>query len=110
MDSHNRSSDLKIAVAMSKCERGEIWSGRLDPETDLFDVHLPKTKAILRSRIASKNLQFFAISTFGVLRRNDPRPNRVDVHGTGGRRSTLRKPSNWKPFGMIQPLYWLSLE
>ncbi len=108
MDSHDRANDLRLAVAMSKCERGELWPGRLDPEVDLFDVHLPKTKATLRAKIPAKNLRFYAISTFGVLRRNDPRPNRVDEMGTDGRNSVLREARRWKPYGMIAPLYWLS--
>ncbi|MDF5732050.1 MAG: hypothetical protein PUP92_29630 [Rhizonema sp. PD38] len=108
MDAHDRSHDLRIAVAMSKCERGELWPGRLYPEIDLFDVHLPETKATLQAKISPKNLRFYAISTFGVLQRNDPRPNRVDEWGTDGRNSVLRKPSAWRPYGMISPLYWLS--
>lgn len=108
MDFHGRANDLRLAVAMSKCERGELWSGRLDPEIDLFDVHLPQTKEILKAKIPAQNLCFYAISTFGVLRRNDPRPNRVDEWGTDGRNSVLREANRWQPYGMISPLYWLS--
>lgn len=108
IDSHDRAKNLRIAVAMSKCERGELWPGRLEPEIDLFDVHLPETKAILQAKIQPENLRFYAISTFGVLQRNDPRPNRVDEWGTDGRSSALRKASAWRPYGMISPLYWLS--
>jgi Double-GTPase 1 len=108
MDISGRSENLRIAVAMSKCERGELWSGRLDPSLDLFQQHLPKTKAILEQTIPPKNLQFYAISTFGVLDRNDPRPNREDVIGTDGTNSILREPEKWRPYGLIEPLYWLS--
>lgn len=108
MDTHNRLQDLKLAVAMSKCERGELWPGRIEPEVDLFDVHLPKTRAILREKIPPKNLRFYAISTFGVLRRNDPRPNRIDDFGKSGRASVLRDTAKWRPYNMIEPLYWLS--
>jgi len=108
IDSHGRMSDLRLAVAMSKCERGEIWSGRLDPEADLFNMHLPETTAVLRKKIPQKNLEFFAISTFGVLDRNNPRPNRVDEIGQEGINSVLREPNVWRPYGMIAPLYWLS--
>jgi energy-coupling factor transporter ATP-binding protein EcfA2 len=108
MDSHERLADMRVAVAMSKCERGELWSGRLDPETDLFGVHLPKTYKVLRNKITGENnLNFYAISTFGVLKRNDPRPNRTEV-GFGGSQSILREPKRWQPYGMIAPLYWLS--
>lgn len=108
MNSHDRANDLRLAVAMSQCERGEIWPGRLDPTTDLFDVHLPKTKAVLTERISPRNLQFYAVSTFGVLGRNNPRPNRVYEWGTQGKKSVLREANRWQPYGLISPLYWLS--
>ncbi|AHJ29322.1 hypothetical protein PN465_05040 [Nodularia spumigena CS-584] len=108
IDIHDRSNDLRLAVAMSKCERGELWPGRLDPEADLFDIHLPKTKSILQDKIPAKNLRFHAISTFGVLGRNDPRPNRIVEWGTDGRNSVLREANRWQPYGIISPLYWLS--
>lgn len=108
MDVNDRLNDLKLAIAMSKCERGELWPGRIEPEIDLFGVHLPTTKATLKERIPSKNLRFYAISTFGVLRRTDPRPNRVDEQGKDGKASVLREASHWHPYNMIDPLYWLS--
>jgi Double-GTPase 1 len=108
MDSHHRTDDLRLAVAMSKSERGELWSGRLDPETDLFRLHLPRTRDSLRERITSQNLRFYAISTFGVLRRNDPRPNRIDEQGKFGKASVLRDAPHWQPYNLIEPLYWLS--
>jgi hypothetical protein len=108
MDIKGRSENLRIAVAMSKCERGELWSGRLDPTLDLFQQHLPQTTAILEQTLPSKNLQFYAISTFGVLERNDPRPNREDVIGTDSTNSILREPNKWQPYGLLEPLYWLS--
>lgn len=108
IDSRGRMHNLRLAVAMSKCERGELWAGRLEPEKDLFELYLPNTTKTLRSKITPKNLDFFAISTFGVLHRNDPRPNRKDEMGRQGRNSGLREPSKWQPYGMIAPLYWLS--
>ncbi|MDJ1185884.1 hypothetical protein, partial [Roseofilum casamattae] len=33
----------RIAVVMSKCERGEAWTGRLDPGEDLFRLRMPAT-------------------------------------------------------------------
>jgi hypothetical protein len=105
MDRNDRLKDLRIAIALSKCERGELWPGRLDPANDLFEQHLSQTKAVLEnSDIPSKNLRYYAISTFGVLDRTDPRPNRIDE----GQNSVLRKPNKWQPYGLIDPLYWLS--
>ena len=108
MDKQERLHDLRLAVAMSKCERGELWPGRLDPENDLFAIHFPETLSFLKDNIPSKNLQFYAISTFGVLGNKDPRPNRKEELGKEGRYSVLRETDNWSPYGMISPLYWLS--
>ena len=109
MDTNGRIPDYRLAVAVSKCERGELWPGRLEPEVDLFGGHLRQTKHILQSRIPKKNLFFASISTFGVIKRNDPRPNRIDQPGGGNKVvSVLRKPTVWKPYSMISPLYWLS--
>lgn len=108
MDVQGRINDLRLAVAMSKCERGELWPGRLDPELDLFGARLPKTIAVLKEKIPPRNLSFYAISTFGVLGRNNPRPNRVEEWGTNGRNSVLREANRWQPYNLISPLYWLS--
>ena len=108
IDEKERTNDLKLAIAMSKCERGELWAGRNDPETDLFGLHLPRTRMTLKDRINPKNLRFYALSTFGVLHKNDPRPNRIDQAGTNGQESVLREPNKWQPYNMIAPLYWLS--
>ncbi len=110
MDTNGRGEDLRLAVAISKCERGEIWSGRIDPELDLFEVYLPKTRKILRDGVLPKNLRFYAISTFGVLGRNNPRPNRADRLTDGEPASVLREPRHWRPYNMIEPLYWLGKE
>ena len=107
MKENERLANLRLAVAMSKCERGELWPGRLEPEIDIFREHLPRTTKTLRKQIPEKNLRFYALSTFGVLERNDPRPNRRDEI-LGGKGSVLRKPKQWRPYGMMSPLYWLS--
>jgi energy-coupling factor transporter ATP-binding protein EcfA2 len=108
MDERGRSRDLKLAIVMSKCERGEIWPGRLDPEIDLFGVHLRETTKTLREKVIPKNLRFFALSTFGVLDRDNPRPNREDRVKKGEPASVIREPDLWQPYNLIEPLYWLS--
>lgn len=107
MDVHERTNNLRLAIAISKCERGEIWPGRIDPEIDLFDVHLPRTRALLRERLNPKNLKFYATSAFGVLGKNDPRPNRQMI-SENKEGSILRQEENWRPYNLIEPLYWLS--
>jgi hypothetical protein len=108
LEEFNRINDLRLAIAMSKCERGELWPCRLEPEIDIFTYRLPQTKKILEaSNIPRHNLRYFAISTFGVLERNDPRPNRIYEPGLQ-KYSVLRKPTKWRPYNIISPLYWLS--
>ena len=109
LDKYRPNKDFRVAVAMSKCERGELWAGRLEPEVDIFETYLPQTTEILRNekKIPKRNLNFYAISTFGVLSRNDPRPNRTNMLGKNTQ-SVLREPPNWQPYNLIAPLYWLS--
>lgn len=109
MKDKERVKDLRIAAVISKCERGELWPGRLDPKIDLFDAYLPETTSVLMEQLPSESLGFFALSTFGVLERNDPRPNRVDDEAKVGH-SVLRQKEKggWRPYGMIAPLYWLN--
>jgi energy-coupling factor transporter ATP-binding protein EcfA2 len=108
MDERGRSQNLKLAIVMSKCERGEIWPGRLDPEIDLFAVHLRETTKTLRAKVIPQNLRFFALSTFGVLGRDNPRPNREDRMKGEEPASVIREPDSWQPYNLIEPLYWLS--
>lgn len=104
---------LRIAVVMSKCERGEIWAGRLEPDEDLFKVRLPETYDFLTSKFPTHKLKFFACSSFGVLSTSpnnfDPRPNRyIPDDGSESEYSAfLREPEQWQPFGLIAPIYWL---
>lgn len=107
--------NLRIAVVMAKCERGELWPCRLDPDEDLFEVRLPETYALLTKTFSPSRLQFFACSAFGVLgdRRDrdfDPRPNCYlpDDGSPEDRNAYLRDSDRWYPYGLIPPLYWLA--
>ncbi|MBR8831730.1 MAG: hypothetical protein N5P05_002677 [Chroococcopsis gigantea SAG 12.99] len=106
----DRLSKLKLAVAMTKCERGEIWPGRNDPEKDLFGLYLKQTTNTLRSKLPGEKVRFFAMSTFGVLAIKDPRPNRIDRLKIHDREpgAVLREPAYWQPYNLIEPLYWLN--
>ena len=106
MEIRKRDQNLRLALVMGKCERGEIWPGRIEPETDLFDLYLPSTKKLLEARIPSKNLGFFAVSAFGVLGKNDPRPNRIDEYGKEGTHAVLRDPELWQPYNLLAPIFW----
>ncbi|MDJ0581081.1 hypothetical protein [Crocosphaera sp.] len=106
--------ELRIAVVMTKCERGELWPCRLDPDEDLFAVRLPKTYEFITQKFTNNPIQFFACSAFGILgddlKNFDPRPNcRFDYDGPPEEiEATLREPEQWSPYGLIPPLYWLA--
>jgi hypothetical protein len=107
-------SKLRVAVVISKCERGELWPCRLDAEEDLFRVRLKETYRVLKEKLPPSRLRFFACSSFGVMGdssgQHDPRPNRYisDDGSSAEFRAYLRDVEAWKPFGLISPLYWLS--
>lgn len=110
MDSVGQKQTYKMAIVLSKCERGEIWPGRLEPELDLFQLHLKETTKYLRRNIKPENLRFFAMSTFGVRGRNDPRPNRRDFitkKGEPGSVLFAAGQDQWQPYNLIEPLRWL---
>ncbi|NEP58916.1 MAG: hypothetical protein F6K31_18160 [Symploca sp. SIO2G7] len=106
-ENKNILSKLRLAIVMSKCERGELWPGRWEPERDLFKVHLPQTTAYLNKcrRMSHANIKFFALSSFGVLDIKDPRPNRYIL---GRASAALNDRDKWFPYGLLNPLYWLA--
>lgn len=104
-------ASLQIAIVLTKCERGELWPCRLDPEEDLFKIRLPKTYALLKQlrRRLSGRLKFFACSSFGVLdNRYDPRPNRSFESDNPEAKAYLQQKQVWRPYGLFSPIYWLS--
>jgi hypothetical protein len=99
----------RIAVVMSKCERGEAWTGRLDPREDLFRLRMPETYNELKlSRHLPQRIEFFACSSFGVLGDKDPRPNRLIGSNDKREYAYLMDKEKWRPYGLLSPIYWLT--
>ncbi len=101
---------LRIAIVMSKCERGELWTRRKEPERDLFQVHLKNTRDFLRDtqKLSKNKLEFFALSSFGVLSSKDPRPNRINLGPQLKDGAMIDKFDEWRPYGLVNPLYWVA--
>ena len=98
----------RIAVVMSKCERGEAWTGRLDPGEDLFRLRMPQTYNELKlARHLPQRIEFFACSAFGVLGDKDPRPNRLIGSNDKREYAYLMNEKEWRPYGLLSPIYWL---
>ena len=105
---------VKVAVVMSKCERGELWPGKNEPEEDIFSIHLRQTYRFLKNWFRSypDHLKFFASSSFGVIDPKTPLPNREYIYGDG-KRAVPRKVNDrneyvWEPHGLLTPFAWLS--
>ena len=108
-NNRQRVSNLRLVVAFGKCERGEAWPARLDPEFDIFRRRFPQTHKFLSNKWPRNNLWFHALSTFGVLDPiQDSRPNRKTTPDPLTP-DTLRYSDfkDWNPYGVISPLYWL---
>ena len=106
----NNLKEIRIAFVMSKCERGELWTRRWEPERDLFQVHLKNTRDFLRNNLSLKKNQiaFFALSSFGVFSKNDPRPNRLNIGRNLQDGAIIDNGELWRPFGLVNPLYWIA--
>ncbi|NEQ39741.1 MAG: hypothetical protein F6K40_27230 [Okeania sp. SIO3I5] len=106
----NNLRKIRIAFVMSKCERGELWTRRWEPERDLFQVHLNNTTKFLRKNLPLRKNQidFFALSSFGVLPQSDPRPNRLNLGRNLQDGAMIEKTELWQPFGLVNPLYWIA--
>ena len=106
----NNLKEIRIAFVMSKCERGELWTRRWEPERDLFQVHLKNTRDFLRNNLSLKKNQiaFFALSSFGVFSKNDPRPNRLNLGSNFQDGAIIEDTQSWRPFGLVNPLYWIA--
>ncbi len=104
-------SKFRIAVVMNKCERGELWTHRLDPFNEIFDRYLKKSTNYIKTYVektlkSPDSIQFFAMSTFGVLDSSyDYRPNH-DYRQN--KLFLLRDDRKWHPYGMLSPIYWLA--
>lgn len=108
---------LRLAVVINKCERGELWTHRLDPVKDIFENYLKSSKTNLQLMVsaikktgAEVDIEFFAMSTFGVLKKDDFRPNYIYGSDDNDGKFVLRNTdlNEWHPYGVLSPIYWLT--
>lgn len=108
---------LRLAVVINKCERGELWTHRLDPVKDIFGNYLKSSKTKFQNMVkaikrtgAEVDIEFFAMSTFGVLKKDDFRPNYIYGSDDNDGKFVLRNTdlNEWHPYGVLSPIYWLT--
>lgn len=101
-------SQYRIAVVISKCEEVLLWDYRYKAEK-LMSLKFPRTQIYFQrwSQSWGCRIAYFACSSFGVMGK-PPRPNftfiGTDERGTHG---VIYSPAQWKPFGLLAPIYWL---
>lgn len=97
----------KIAVALSKCEDIQVW-GKIhsEPIEGLVNKWFPRLFNKLNSRSSLCQVQYFALSAFGVYGTTYQRPNYKYADETK-MSMVLEKKQQWKPYGLVSPLYWL---
>lgn len=102
--------EQRIAFVINKCELHRLWGSRHEPKT-LADNRFPYTMETLEkwANGQSKRADYFTVSAFGVLDENGhPEPNTVTLaKGREGTRAIIRESENWRPFGLVSPIYWL---
>lgn len=103
-------SQLRLALCLTKCEQPELWVNRLEP-SKLVQARFPSSFRKLQSwkQRGVGNFECFTTSAFGNIGTQFPEPNAKKLkRRESGTQSILKYPSKWKPFGLVSPLYWLS--
>ncbi len=95
-------ANYRLAVVFSKFDQAPAWTYRHNVE-DFVSRKFPRTKSVIIkwSQSWQYSVDYFACSAFGMVG-NPPRPN-----VTQGKWGALAKPEEWRPFGLVSPIYWL---
>ncbi len=100
----------RIACTLSKCELPELWVNRHDPK-GILSRRFPLMKRQLEiwADNPNRSVDYFATSAFGVMGKEFSKANtKVNQRSDGGTSCVIAKPTRWRPFGLVSPIYWLS--
>jgi hypothetical protein len=107
----DRNNLTRIAFAMSKCELPQLWVNRDNPRGMAKNL-FPKMYDILENWSDEENgqVEYFTTSAFGVLGKGEfLEPNSVILaREQWGTSAVIKNFNECQPFGLIEPLYWLS--
>jgi hypothetical protein len=96
---------FKVALVFSKCDRSYVWLNRHIEGQTIKDYSRVTSVIEKWSSVKKFSCKSFLISTFGGLSGDSSVRNSIKEHN---HLYVLRDPSQWKPYGLIAPLYWLS--
>jgi hypothetical protein len=101
----------RIAWIITKAEQPEIIINRYELAGFIHKKRFPKTYQKLQEWQNAKEgkieVNFFLASAFGTVG-GDMKGNYKNLsRQQGGTQSVIRYPQQWRPFGLVAPLYWL---
>jgi hypothetical protein len=101
----------RVAIILTQCDNAILYTQLCKlGATKLFKKIFPNIYSIINDSLESMyEIEYFAMSCFGMISTNPPEPNVIRELVTDNLYSqVLKDPKIWKPFGLISPLYWLS--
>lgn len=99
----------RVAVVIHKCEQSELWINRHQPR-ELARKRFPNVYRKLESwsQLGGGSVDCFTTSAFGMLGKRYQEPNAKKLkRDRGGTSSIIKSPKQWRPFGLVAPIYWL---
>lgn len=100
----------RIAIVITKCEQPELWVNRHNPQL-IVEARFPKIyqKLLDWKQLGAGDISCFATSAFGMVGNRYYKPNMecVNRDREGIKASVIKYPQQWKPFGLVAPIYWL---
>jgi hypothetical protein len=100
----------RIACVITKAEQSELIVNRNRPSDFLHSHRFPKVYNKLQEWQKTKEgkVSFFVASAFGTVGPMGMEGNcRILTRKQGGTQAVIKHPKQWRPFGLIAPLYWL---
>ncbi len=100
----------RVAMVFNKCEQPELWI-QSDRPRQLAESRFPKVLKALENWEERGYIvvDYFAASAFGMLGSFKLEPNVKNIQRDNlGVKSIIQKPKQWRPFGLVAPLYWLA--
>ena len=100
----------RIAIVVTKCEQPELWVNRHNPQL-IVEARFPRILQQLKKweRLGAGSIDCFTTSAFGMVGNRYQTPNMecISHDREGIKASVIRYPKQWKPFGLVAPIYWL---
>lgn len=99
----------RIAFVITKCELPDLWVNRHKPK-DVAQARFAQVCHKLESwqALGGGSVDYFTTSAFGMLGTHFPEPNSKQMkRDRDGVASIIKSPKQWRPFGLVSPIYWL---